>query len=621
MTKEFDLVQSFLTYATKPDKSNTDRRFLVDGTVNMLIDDSEKVSSRKGYVNFGLLGESEVPIESSVEWSTNTSVDRYLRGTDDRLEVYIGDIGDVSFNSWETLEDGFTSVAFSFDTYWDNTERIDRLIFCNGTTNQYDWSGGMATFASATTNTITIQGSLTAAQRRFLTSGTRQFRIKDTGGVWRTFTYTAGESTQTLTGVTGDPTAFTFDVGAPILQEVIIRANTPATTFSADFLRVINNQVHVGSRSSNTIYVSENDNIASFAFSSPRVAGEGALFTLDQPGRAIRVLRDFAVYFTKDYLYRSSFQEITVSTTLTETATVKRLKTAAQQGALSHELTAEVENGIAFITEDQELLVVEDVNNTEQPLISNWSDIIKPDFDAADFTNGHMFLRRNRLYISAPNDSRVFINETRIGVDDSGNQRKRRFWQPPQNLPVRRFANINNAIHGHSSIASETYTLFQGLRDRADLADDSSGLPILHRLVLANYNAGRRSRLKNMSEEFTEGYISPATVIAMSFTFEKTKGETPLIDKEIKGSNTDIVYGLDESDSSLGTESLGDSSLSGDDEGESLSKFRVITALNPVNFFDYELKFQSNDLDQEWKILATGPDVLLSKDYATGSKQ
>ncbi len=606
--KDHDLIDEFLSFATKPDISNCSRKLLIRGSLNTVINDAERVGSRKGYTLLGIAGTSGTPCESGFDWSTSTETDLPLRGSGTVLEVYLGTIGTRVFDSWETVEDGFSSVAFVFDTYWDNTEKEDRLIFCNGTDNMFDWSGAVATYSSSTVATITIEGTDTAASLRFLTAGTRQLRIKDSGGTWRTFTYTGGETTQTLTGVTPDPTAFTFNAGAPIFQEVITTADEVEADYLIDMVRVVNNQAIVGSRTDRRVFFSENDDIHDFTPTSPHLEGDPAVLTLDQCARAIRVMRDFILFFTDDYIYRTEFHELDVSGSLVQTVKVQRLKTANGQGALSHNLSEETENGIVYVSKGQEFLLLQDANDAEKPIIENLSDIIKPTFDDADFTNGQIKKHKNRIYISAPADSMSYIFETRLGLDGS----KVNFWQPPQTIPARAWAIIDDEIHAHSAQASETYKLFDGFNDNTQ--------PILARAFLAKYNGGKRSQLKSTTEIFSEGYISSNTTISVMYLFEVDGGDTNIVEEIIDGSDGDILFSLDP-DPSLGTDSLGDRSLGGGDVDELIPKFRIIHEVNPEDFFDYETRFETNAVDQEWSLLATGPAVELSDSFASAIKQ
>ena len=84
-------------------------------------------------------------------------------------------------------------------------------MFVDGSTNVYKWNGATTTFASCTSNTITKQGTDTWAESGFYTTSDKKIML---GGI--EYTYTGGEVTTTLTGVTPDPTGVTIPVGSLI---------------------------------------------------------------------------------------------------------------------------------------------------------------------------------------------------------------------------------------------------------------------------------------------------------------------------------------------------------------------------------------------------------------------
>ena len=84
-----------------------------------------------------------------------------------------------------------------------------------------------------------------------------------------TYTYTGGQDTDTLTGVSGDPTGEA--VGSIVLQAVVIVSNTPVTSgYSNDFIKVVQNQLYVGSYSSRTLYISANDDYTNYVIPTPQ---------------------------------------------------------------------------------------------------------------------------------------------------------------------------------------------------------------------------------------------------------------------------------------------------------------------------------------------------------------
>lgn len=615
------ITKQFVTYNTRQDPFNADQRFLAKGSMNVLIDNIEKVGSRKGYTLQSLAGVDQ-PAKGSTEWENST-------GDNFPLKSYLltdGSSGLLTFlinGNWETLMDSLTSVNLIFDPYWDDTEKIDRLLWCDGSTNLYDWSGGTAILSSISAGTVTLQGTKTFGQKRFLTTNTRAIRIKDDNGVWHRTAYTGGESTTTLTGLDTDLTGFPFTGGNNlIVQEVIIRANQPDSGFKTDFIKVIENQVLAGSRTSNKIYLSKTTSVTDYTFSTPRAVGEGALFTLDGPGRAVESLRgDIIMFAGESLIYKTQFQQITVGVDLAETIKVVRLKTTSRQSAIHQNLLANIGNGLVWIGNDNVLYEMTDATLAYNPDLRAISDTVKPNFDATDFTGGHLLFNNPRLYISAPASAVDYIYEFRlvsqtslaaaIGNND-GSLSREWFWQPPMNIPASRWAIIDSVIHAHSSATNETYKLFDGYND--------NGQAIHSVMVLARWNGGVREQVKNLTELFNEGSISGNTKIGVQYSFDKDGGEQENVNKIIDSAYENMLFSMMQ-DPSLGNNPLGDLSLSGDvDNSDNIMHFRVIDDINVQEFFDYSVKFETNDVDYRWEIMCHGSDSVLATSQPTAIK-
>lgn len=608
------ITSSFLTYNSKLDIYNSSQQFLARGSKNVLINDLEKFGIRGGITLQSAVGASGSSVTASTDWdnsSTGTISVRALR-VEARLEAYIA-------GNWETLVDSIAGALYpQFDPYWDSTEKIDRLLWVDGTADAKDWSGGVATLASIAATTVTLQGTKTFGQLRFLTTGTRAVRIKDDNGTWRRSVYTAGEASTTLTGLATDLTGFPFSGGNLIVQEVITRSSLIGSTYLADFLKVVDNQVWVGSRTSNAVYVSKNTSVADYSFSTPRAPGEGALLVLDGPGRAVGVLRTDVILFAgKGYVYKSDFQKITVGSSLSETLEVKRLKTTGLQGAIHQSLVESVGNGLMWVGNDNVLYELLDDSLAYNPNLAAVSDPAKPDFDEADFgttsgTYGHLKFHKTRVYLSAPASSVVFVYEYRLNAKGQ----REWFWQAPQTLPVGRFAVIADAIHGHSLQASETYKLFDGYRDLDG--------PIDAVAELGRWNGGIRTQLKGGDNFFAEGRASLNTAVLVTYKFDKDGGDQDEISKFISpGRQPDTVYAQVD-DPSLGNLALGDGSLSGDvtdvtpsDDEAALPRFRLNHELNESEFFDYGLRLESNDVDQRWEVMCVASNARLSTGMPT----
>lgn len=249
----------------KIDITNVAPGTLVDGSQNVIINDGERVEHRRGYTLDGQSNSALTAIESAYDWQRHVGNTAYLRSYDDELEFRFVDSGGTI--TWNKLADGFTSVAFNFAEFWDTAELIDQLLFVNGTSNIFQWSGGVTTLDSFTVSTLTKQGTTTWGEEGFYTTGTRQVIIN---GI--TYTYTGGEGTTTLTGVTPDPTVDNPPVGSISHQAIRTTANSAITglpnAFENDLIETLYNQVYIGSFVDRQVYISKTNSFTDFSFSS-----------------------------------------------------------------------------------------------------------------------------------------------------------------------------------------------------------------------------------------------------------------------------------------------------------------------------------------------------------------
>lgn len=159
---------------------------LVSGSQNVLTNVYNRVGNRPGYTLDGQSDstavENQQPIMSSYDWLTHIAAERHLRagfsssGSNGKLQYrYVAAAGDKwsghTFTAgqvyWIDLKTSLTSVAFNFTDYWDTTEVKAFLKFVDGSSNIYEWTGGVTTLASATSTTITKTGTTTWAEENF----------------------------------------------------------------------------------------------------------------------------------------------------------------------------------------------------------------------------------------------------------------------------------------------------------------------------------------------------------------------------------------------------------------------------------------------------------------------
>lgn len=599
-TSDFSLITEYKGYRNKEDVTNLPPGYLVLGSQNTRATTSGRLSIRQGYTLDGQADTSNVAVDSAFDWATHLGDIRHLRAGNGKLQYrYVATAGDKYLTNtftegqvyWIDLMTSLTSTNMNFANFWDfTTEKIDLLLFVNGTDNLYDWSGAITTLASSTANTLTKTGTKTWAELGFLKSGTRKVVINGTA-----YTYTGGETTTALTGVTPDPSA--EPANSVVHQQVRTTANTSITAFPATFgnqlIEVLRNQVYIGSLTNNSVYVSKINSFTDFGFTAPtRIVGEGALLYLDGPLVAM-VPQEETMYLSagKDYWYQTKW---TLSADLTaEQFTVAKLKTVSNQAAISQQLVNKTKNDVMFVSNEPILDTLGRVdNNFNFPQTINLSDPILNEFNTYDFTDGQIFYHRYFIYLSIPRESVVRIYNIAQG-----------YWEPPQILPVAKFSIIDGELYGHSYATMESYKLFDGYNDK--------GQPIDARAVFAYENYGTRGNTKYFNEFYVEGYIEGNTTLEIGIKYEIDGCATSTV-YELEGQDSQVVC-LPNVNASLGKASLGKNPL-GNEISEQYPdglppKFRAIKTFVRNDFYEVQYSFRSFGKDFHWELLSFGPLV------------
>ena len=539
--KDYILAEETGGYVTAPEESNIDFRLFVTWSQNVLIDFQKKTSIRAGYTRVGAANTALTDVRNAWTWKTSTGTTLPQRFFDDELEVYLGTVDGVEVNAWTRVRSGWSTTerlrrVFIYDT----TENLDFQVMVNGDDNLYRWSGLVTTIASTAATTITKNGTDTWAQARATTAGTTQVQINGT-----TYTYTGGETTTTLTGVTPDPTGEAND--SVVIQTIVTDANKPEANRNNHTIGELNNQIYVGSDVSEEVFVSKNSDYTDFTFSSPRVSGEGALLTLTDPTRGFMPLgQQMLVFSGTSRIFKTKFNQLDVGGVLTETLDIEPLDVGVDQGALVQEAIVPIGNEIFYLTNEVALRAIQDPNNLTGIKPRTFSNPIKPDFDAESWfdsngkPNAHGFWFKNILLFSAPETSRLYM----LNFIQDADGKLKRFWNPPQILPVGAMSVIDSGegndlsngekLHIHSNAVPETYLAFDGGSDGQYAGMDvNEKLPIDAKAVFAYNNYKKRGRLKNFDEYFVYGEITPNTndlVLGINYDFD---GATQQIEQTI----------------------------------------------------------------------------------------
>ena len=584
MAAKYDYVKEFKGYVSKPDVTNTDKRYLTKGSFNVLVNDGEKVTGRNGYSLFGAASTDRKPIESTFTWNTSSATELTLRGTDNKLQAYFND-------AWQDVITGLPTAQFGFPRssksgIWDDSEGLDTLPFVAKDANIYTWNGAIGTIDSTTSNTIVLTGDTIAVQRFFTTSGTLIVNGTE-------YAYT-GTSGNTFTGVTPDPTGEAD--GSVVSQKVTTNNNAPGSGLTNDICEILNNQLYVGDYSSREVYISTNTDLTDFTtISTPREPGESLILTLDNAPVAF-VVQEENMYIsagTSDW-YQVVIELQNSGTAFIENISVKKLKNAPQQAAKEKDLTANIKNAVVYISNEPTLDSLGRVESITTPQSTPLSDPIKPDFDNYNFTGGDIIYHKNQVFISVPEESLVLIY-------DLANS----WWQPPQQLPIAKFSVYQGKLLGHSKEVQETYELFT-----ANTFSDKGNI-INMQAVFAYRDFGDRASLKEFDEYYTEGYIKPSTNLTLTLQFD-FEGASSEVEYTIHGNDETITFGKG-IEGGLGSLPLGSATLgSSSEEPQELKKFRHVQGTTKVPFWEMRAIYSTTADNAQFEINAHGPQVRFS---------
>lgn len=618
---DYQLISEFKGYRAREDKTMLSPEYMVSPSKNVIINTSGRIATVKGYE---LDGASSATADSGILSNfdfTNFKGDvRNLRagflttaGNDGKLQFRY--VTGTSTVNWVDLSTALTTVDLSFCEYWDNSALVKKVLWVDGSNNVYSWNGAVTTFASATVNTITKQGTNTWAQEGFSATGTILL-----GGV--AAGYTGGTGTTTLTGVTYDFSAST--VGAIVHQQPVTTALSAMSGIVATFGPTVigcgrRNQVYLGSSNSNNLYISKVNDYTNYSFTSPtRVVGEGALIPLDAPptgfiAQESQQSSDAYDMYISEGLSNWAVIRATLSSDLTkETLEHIRLKTGALLGAQSGRLMGKMKNHIVYIDNANVAQMLGYLSYQFVPTLVDFSFPIVDDMNSYDFTDASIFYYRNYIYIAIPRHGiiRAYNMTNQAQEQFSGGKaledvtQQPWFWEAPIGYPISGFYIVDGELYGHSYTTSESYKLFSG--------GDFNGQNIDANATFAYDGKQDRTQSKYCDEVWVEGYIKQNTILDVSISGDLDAKKTTQI-VQINGDDDDIVAfgggGNSLGDSPLGVQTIGGATTT--ETGDIMPAwFHVAKTFTAVPFYLQQLSFSTNDVDVKWELICFGTNAM-----------
>lgn len=486
------------------------------------------------------------------------------------------------------------------------------------TTNSLQGTGATIDITAVqSAGTITISGTKFWAQMGFDSSGS----IIINGN---TYSYSGGTDGLTLYGVTTDPSG--EPAGSVAFQTINTNTNFPFTGFTADFIKVIGNRLHVGSYTSREIPISDSASYTNFTVPSPRVAGSAELLILDNTAKGITVSKGnaFITAGLKDW-YEISYSALTVGTTATEVTSVDKKPTAELSAALAHEFIDTVGDDIIYLDQQNQLRQLGTFRNLNQPKYPSLSIEIEDELRNETFvdgmTAGHVRAVGDFIYMTSPISGRTYLRQTRETVDEVGNVVAERFWHPPQVWSAARMAVIGGTTFVHSNANPQIYQVWDTMQWHDDSPSDE---PLSYTSVLlTGYRSmGRRQGMWWLNKLYVEGYMTQGTQLDALIYYDY-QGSRGLLNLNINSVKSPAKFFSGNDAPSLGDDSLGDNPLGDglnelEQDQQDLPKFRAIPIVNPVNVFEFAIAIYSQNVDDRWEIECFGTNVSFNGEQQAG---
>lgn len=602
--KNFDfskgMVDQFGGYNSTLDRTKIAANFMVQGSQNVYKKVSGNIAVRQGQKLYTPADTTLSPISSEFVWNTSWGTTRILIVSNSRLQVLFN-------GSFSTLLSGLTKTRYVFDKWWDNTEKKDRVLFVKGDSDVQHWSGGIAVILNTTANTITKTGTTSWQAEGFsTTAGEKSILING-----NTYTYTGGESTTTLTGVAGSPVGEAN--GSIVLQSVMTETNIPASTFTNDFIKVINNRLYVGSYTSRLIFISNSLDFDDFTIPTPIIPGSANLLTLDSTAKGITI-RDgnpYIGYGTSEWIYITFPTSVNSTGVIIEQITPNIAPVAKNAAPLAHEFISTDGNNIIYLSQDQQLRTLGDFNQSFVTAYPSLSLEVNTELSQENFTGGAVKCIGEFTYITAPNSGKTYLYQVRQYVDNKGVKVNERLWHSPFIWNVTRIDDIGGVSYGFSNANPQIYQLW----DTNQWHDDSpSGESLPYTSILAmSYRNAARGLLVQFDKNYTEGYLTAGTPLNFIINYDYLGAEDRILG--IINSIAQPAFTFGNTLASLGDTTLGDKPLGDELNTEATSnpnnlvKFRCINSLGLTTCFEFQVIYQSEALDSHWEILATGVNL------------
>jgi len=512
---------------------------------------------------------------------------------------------DVS-TDWATLLTGLTaSTRWDFANIGKTSEDTNHVLFSNGVDDFYRFNGATTTVASVTTNTITKQqGAATWRLDDFYSVGTRGVRIN---GV--TYTYTGGEGTATLTGVTPDPTGLMV-AGDLVVQAAQVVASL--ASFKSNVLMAHDGRLHLVMYAKPTQWAySKLDD--PYDFTTGSSDGDGGLKEIELGGPIVAFgkLNRMALAFKNRLVKSLTFQQFgtRLDSPFYQTLTTTDDKSTTL-GTLSNRTICSTPKGLVFVTPDKRLVLLTGVTANNEPQYIVLSDPIQPVFDVGVFDTTAMVCADNVVWLAFQSESGIDTNETVIRSDltrqtimPDGKVIPCMWdlpivgWQVGDWTVVYNPDTGKNEAHWHSSLNSGSYKIIANPTD--------AGTPFTTTVRTWAETFGAPHLQKRIDQFFIEVKMSANTNLLLSLLYNEN-GVTQVTEFTLDGDATSNKFNVNIYNP-FGASAFGSKKFGSNESIDENPTYRFYIKTNRIPpFHNISMQLSSDEDGQSWKLIRFG---------------
>lgn len=552
MAEKYTLTQEYKGYVNKPEPTNIDSRFIVEGSMNVLVNLDGSIGSRNGVTEIPTdVAEEDTPVDTEKDWLTSRGDYFTLKRYGSKLDVIYTDTDglDKTERLHSSLNVGGSKGEFAI--VFDKTRVIDKIVLATGTAKLLVWTGAFVEVESETTNTLTI-ASGTWGEKGFPATGS----VVIDGN---TYSYTGGFDTNTLTGVTPDPTGLVAEKKAfePVTEESLTSIDS---SYKIDYVGVYRNQLYLGSDTSRLAPVSSGIDYTLYTIPGTRAAGDPNEFLLDDNSRGFMPTKQSMLMFGANNTVMEVKYALSADQTK-EAFTVDHVINGDNQGSISSRARVSVGGNIYYMNRDLQMAVIQITSTLSQTSEDvNPSELIQNDFDSFDWTDSSMKYWKRNIVVVIPKENRMML----FNLDRS-------LWQAPQifqNIDIGGVSvTKDNRLIGHSYTKNVSYILFD------ETTNSDVGVAFPTKAIFAYNQFGDRTALKAFNLYYQDGYISSGGELTREILFDYN-GAAGIDTQTFSGIETEYISDIEDS-GGLGADPLGKAPLSGAGDGPVVDEKKI----------------------------------------------